>query len=143
MKELADTRYLRNYWGRWYGDTIMKGLIDVKLERCSAWSYSLSYLIATNNQLVIVPGHNLITNIGFEREDATNTAGKSRYVFPDGELEFPIARRSGCSVDYEYDKQYVDAYHKENPVQFVYSFVVSHYLDWKKDRQRRKKGCQK
>ena len=143
MKELADTRYLRNYWGRWYGDTIMKGLIDVKLERCSAWSYSLSYLIATNNQLVIVPGHNLITNIGFEREDATNTAGKSRYVFPEGELEFPIARRSGCSVDYEYDKQYVDAYHKENPVQFVYSFVVSHYLDWKKDRQRRKKGCQK
>ena len=36
MKELADTRYLRNYWGRWYGDTIMKGLIDVKLERCIA-----------------------------------------------------------------------------------------------------------
>lgn len=144
IKELSDSRYLRRYWGRWYGDTIMKGLVDVQLGRRSAWSYHLSYLIAKNNQLCIVPGSNLITNIGFERNDATNTAGKSRYVFPEGELEFPVIRRDDCCVDYGYDDCYINDYHKENIIQFMYSFTVSHYLDWKKDRQRRnKEKCRK
>lgn len=140
LEQLKRSGYLKNYWGRWYGNTVFKGLKDVQLGRMSAWSYHFLYVLAANNQLCIAPGKNLISNIGFGRADATNTSGRGRYVFPEGELELPIKKRADCSIDYNYDSCYINNYHKENPVQFMYTFIVGHYLDWKKDRERSRNG---
>jgi len=50
-------------------------LIDTKTN--SSWHYRWSLTVLINRAMFAVPRHNLISNVGFNREDATHTVGSS------------------------------------------------------------------
>lgn len=136
LHTIRKSGFMRDYWGKVYGRFMLRGLYDVEVRKTqAAWSYHFCNSVAMNHQLNITPPVNLIHNIGFGRQDATNTVGEGSFEFTEGTMHFPIAMRSDCVEEFGYDRCYINKYYRENIIEKCYSFVMSHYLDWKKKRR--------
>lgn len=53
---------------------------QVFLKKIDTWDFQVSYMNFSKNLLAIAPTKNLISNIGFNRSDATHTTSKSPYA---------------------------------------------------------------
>jgi hypothetical protein len=75
-----------NYWERHFEDTYRN--------RFDTWDYPWLFNCWLNNALVVTPEVNLISNIGFDTKDASNTTiNKSQSLYADMHtqaMEFPI-----------------------------------------------------
>ena len=73
----------KQYWYKIF-NAYSQGQIDT-------WDYPLAYSVWRHKGLCIYPKNNMITNIGFNRNDATHTIGESKFAtMPSYELLFPI-----------------------------------------------------
>ena len=72
-----------------------------------AWDFVWDNARFKMHGLGIVPKTNLIRNIGFESDDATNTLGKSKYKFECGSYSFPLEKIEIVERNLEYDKAYI------------------------------------
>lgn len=132
-EQLRDEKTLENYWDKWYGGEVIRGIQRVEEGKLQAWDYQFWYTIAKNKQLSVIPVVNLADNIGFMMKDATHTSGKCIWEFAAGEMTFPIKLRNDYKVETEWDRLFSDTYYKKNFIQVAYGFVMSRILDFLKD----------
>ncbi|WP_300446865.1 hypothetical protein [Helicobacter mastomyrinus] len=60
-------------------------------DKIDTWDYPWTYSIWKQKGLCIYPKNNMISNIGFNRTDATHTTGDSKFAtMPSYELHFPL-----------------------------------------------------
>jgi hypothetical protein len=82
LRKLGSSENIR-YWARKF-DAIINF-------QTNTWDTQVAYMFLFNNFLSAIPSRNLVTNIGFGRDDATNTRGSSGIgnliAF---EIEFPL-----------------------------------------------------
>ena len=79
--------------------------LDAVVATKSTWDTQAIYVSFHNKLLSIVPSVNLVTNIGFNRADATHTTGNSRLACVATEsLKFPLKTPPVVSINLEYDK---------------------------------------
>lgn len=67
-------------------------MFDLHCDNTDPWTYDYQWLF-NSMQLrgyALTPKHNLCSNIGFEREDATHNKGKNPFLHPIEELNFPL-----------------------------------------------------
>ena len=77
----------KQYWHKIF-KVYSQGQIDT-------WDYPLAYSVWKHKGLCIYPKNNMITNIGFNRNDATHTIGESKFAtMPSYELAFPLKHPS-------------------------------------------------
>lgn len=133
------TGILQKYFGEKFGSIIWKGIYDVNHRDLEAWDYQFSYQLAKKRMYCIMPTKNLVTNIGFGQADATHTTKVGKNIFVEGEIVLPIHFHSNHQVNKGFDEYYIHKFYDETLLQKLYSFVVSHYLDWKKDMEKRRK----
>lgn len=84
----------------WHGIFTMyaSGKIDT-------WDYPLVYSMWKYQGVSIYPKNNMITNIGFNRNDATHTTGDSKFAsMPRYELAFPLKHPSKVGIHDEFDR---------------------------------------
>lgn len=70
-----------------------------------AWGYQWHFNCLNNNLLSITPSKNLSVNLGFEREDSTNTFGKNPFLNGLDTLNFPLKHPERIVADYTFDKR--------------------------------------
>lgn len=59
--------------------------------KINTWGYPFTYSIWKHKGLCIYPKNNMITNIGFNRNDATHTTGESKFAtMPSYDIVFPL-----------------------------------------------------
>ena len=74
------------------------------------WDLQWDYCRFKHGAFGIVPKHNMINNIGFEREDATHTTGSSFEDFSYGEMNLPCEAVRPIEQDTAYDRAYLKKY---------------------------------
>jgi len=80
-------KFWKFYWEKQYWKTIFDATYSGKID---TWDYQWLYTAWVNNALSIIPGVNLVRNIGF-RSDSTHTSGKSKsFEIKTREMEFPL-----------------------------------------------------
>lgn len=101
IKDITNDRGGRVYWEHAFKATY-NGKVD-------AWDYQLCLQFFQNNLKCIVPGKNLISNIGFG-EDATHTSdpNDSRAKMVNEDLEFPLVHPNDLSKFSQAIEQYYD-----------------------------------
>lgn len=84
---------------------IHKNYSNTKKGKIDTWDYQWGFTKAINSGLGIIPNVNLVNNIGFDREDATHTKGKTDYLFEQKEFRFPVKHKPYVFRDMDYDKE--------------------------------------
>lgn len=74
------------------------------------WDLQWDYCRMKRGCLGIVPKHNLINNIGFDRDDATHTTDRSFEDFSYGEMRIPCESPGPVMEDLSYDRAYLKKY---------------------------------
>ncbi len=93
---LSDSRAVK-YWHEEFDKIYGKADVDI-------WDYQWNYACIVNKFLTVVPGENLIKNIGFD-EDATHTKDHDLIGGVEaGALSFPLKHPTEIAVNTEYDK---------------------------------------
>lgn len=91
----------------------------------SAWDWQWFFSLAAQNQLCIIPKHNLVANIGFG-EDATHTLGKPRDIFVQTEdVYFPLSHPSLIVSDVNHDKLYEQRKIKKPLLDHLYIILIA------------------
>lgn len=86
----------RRYWHK-----IFKAYSQGKID---TWDYPFVYSMWKHNGLSIYPKNNMITNIGFNRDDATHTTGESKFAtMPSYELVFPLKHPRSTKINKKLD----------------------------------------
>lgn len=98
---------------------IIEGEMDRVYDgRMNSWAYRWLLARMVNSGLGITPSVNLVENIGFGREDATNTKGvNTSFQYDIGAMEYPILVRHTVYRDYIYEKAMASKHYHVNPVQ--------------------------
>ncbi|HEY4500329.1 MAG TPA: glycosyltransferase family 2 protein, partial [Candidatus Paceibacterota bacterium] len=89
-----------SYWKekKWLYDQLFSGKKDT-------WDYQLEYVALLHNGLTVVPGVNLIQNIGFG-SDATHTSKENPEMSIDRRsLKFPLFHPDRVELNKKYDKR--------------------------------------
>lgn len=73
-----------------------------------AWGYQWHFNCLNNNLLSITPSKNLSWNLGFERNDSTNTFGKNPFKNSLDNLIFPLKHPANILADTTFDKRMED-----------------------------------
>lgn len=106
-KKNKNLQWLMSYpsllWVIWETEYTYRKEID-------SWAFVWNYSRYYNKGIGIVPGVNLIENIGFNLEDATHTKGMQKRDFSYGKMNFPISEVFLCR-DMEYDREYIRRYY--------------------------------
>lgn len=89
---------------------LKKNMNSVYTKKKDTWDLQWDYCRYKYHGLGVVPRENLICNIGFDREDATHTTGKSEEDFTYGRMEFPLQFDVPVKRDMAYDKAYIRKY---------------------------------
>lgn len=84
------------------------------------WDLQWDFCRHIHRGLGVVPAVNMIENIGFDREDAAHTHGKSDEDFTYGEMTFPIEFNVDVKRDAQYDSAYIKKYYG---VRKIYKFI--------------------
>lgn len=116
----ADIHWYR-YWQEKFDRTVMD-------DNITWWDWQWIYHQLRNKQLSIVPGRNLVANIGFG-ENATHTKSSDNpaaniHTVP---LSSPFRHPSTLKYDKTYEEHYIKwvwCYHKRMP----FSFYIKHFL---------------
>lgn len=89
----------------------LKRMFDLHCNNPSplAWGYQWHFNCLKNNLLSITPSKNLSVNLGFEREDSTNTIGKNPFLNGLGTLSFPLRHPEKIVADTTFDKRTEEA----------------------------------
>ncbi len=74
------------------------------------WDLQWDYCRMKQGALGIVPKHNMVNNIGFDREDATHTTDRSFEDFSYGEMHIPCDLITPIKEDILYDRAYLKKY---------------------------------
>ena len=74
-----------------------------------AWGYQWHFNCLNNNLLSITPSNNLSVNLGFERDDSTNTFGKNPFLNRLDNLSFPLRHPEIIVADTTFDKRTEEA----------------------------------
>lgn len=99
LNSIFNNHGVTKFWNNLF-NTVKNGLIDT-------WDYQWVYLLLVNNGLSIVPGKNLVKNIGFN-SSATNTKKNNKYLLV--ELEnLVIENHPKIRLNKDYD-EYVNVY---------------------------------
>lgn len=106
-KYKANNYFAKYYNNKVYGKELAYGMDLVKYKGLDAWDYQWVYNMALHSQYGIMPAVNLIENIGFNSADATHTQEKSRFVFKEGEIKFPIKHPKYIVHEADYDKTFI------------------------------------
>ena len=84
LKSIFNNPFERLYW-----TLIFNAVYDQRID--SAWDYQWTFMVWRKQYFSILPNQNLISNIGFESEDATHTKGKSKFSkIPTKQISFPL-----------------------------------------------------
>ena len=95
-----------NYWGY---KVFSRRFDSVYNHNLNIWDFQWSYTVCERNGLSVVPKVNMIENLGFNRDDATNTKGKSSLDFTVSKMDFPLTHPEKVEADTDYDKAYLNA----------------------------------
>lgn len=98
---------------------IIEGEMDRVYDgRMNSWAYRWLLARMVNSSLGITPAVNLVENIGFGREDATNTKEvNTRFQYDIGAMEYPILARPTVYRDYDFEKMMAAKLYHVNVVQ--------------------------
>lgn len=72
------------------------------------WDYQWGYTVYEKNGLCIVPKVNMIENLGFNRDDATNTKGKTSLDFTVSKMVFPLTHPAKIEANTDYDRSFLE-----------------------------------
>ena len=72
LRKYFETRQETRFW--------RKKFTEVHCGQIDTWDYQVSYWLLSRKKLAIAPRVNLITNIGYFREDATHTRGGGKFA---------------------------------------------------------------
>lgn len=90
---------------------LKRNVQSVYTKKKDTWDIQWDYCRHKNRGLGVVPKENMITNIGFDRADATHTTGGSDEDFSVGEMAFPINFNVPVKRDVDYDRAYINKYY--------------------------------
>lgn len=90
-------------WAKFYKNQIELAYTGER----DTWDYQWEASRMWHHGLGIIPQHNMIENIGFDRADATHTKGSSIYDFTKQDMHFPLIHPNTVSKNQEYDKGYL------------------------------------
>lgn len=80
---------------------------SLKRNSVNTWDYQWFLALAAQNQLGIVPKHNLVSNVGFNNSHATHTKQNNCKTYTNTtELEFPLQHPTYIVPDNRYDQAY-------------------------------------
>lgn len=86
----------KHYWHKLF-KIYAQGKVDT-------WDYPFVYSMWKHNGLSIYPKNNMIANIGFNRDDATNTTGESKFaIMPSYEIAFPLKHPNDIQINTKLD----------------------------------------
>ena len=69
-----------------------------------AWGYQWQFNCLNNKALAITPSANMSLNIGFERNDSTNTFGQNPIASKLQDCDFPLSHPKEIIADLQYDR---------------------------------------
>lgn len=115
--DLRRTNFLKKKTGSEFWANNWKTLLDsVYLGSRDIWDYQFTFNIWKNNQLCIMPKHNLVTNIGFDsRATHTTTPSLEFSYLPAKKIEFPLVHPLQVKRDKMYDRKYFRKYFGPTP----------------------------
>lgn len=90
-------------WGRFYKNQIELAYTGER----DTWDYQWEASRMWHHGLGIIPKHNMIENIGFDRADATHTKGSSMYDFAKQDIAFPLVHPKQPVKNADYDNGYL------------------------------------
>lgn len=97
---------------------IIEGEIDRTYQgTINSWAYRWLLARLVHGGLGIVPGKNLVQNIGLNDENATHTKGEIKTVFRTEGLSFPLIPNDDVTANREYEKEVEKIYYRVNIVQ--------------------------
>lgn len=100
----AVEQYYGSKLGKLYKEVIEWGYTG----KIDTWDWQWEASRLWNYGIGIAPKCNMISNIGFEAEEATHTAGKCIYNFQTEEMLFPLIHPETVLPDVELDKGYLN-----------------------------------
>jgi hypothetical protein len=74
-----------------------------------AWGYQWQFNCLYNKALAITPSVNMSLNIGFERQDSTNTFGKNPIAHQLQDCQFPLSHPKEIVRDMQFDRTVLNA----------------------------------
>lgn len=89
---------------------LKRNMDSVYTHKKDTWDIQWDFCRYYHKGLGIVPAVNMVKNIGFDREDATHTVGKSEEDFSCGQLSYPLVHPKEVKRDVGYDKAYIKKY---------------------------------
>ena len=107
-KNSGDLAYFREM------ESVVKGLIDAEYnnERSRAWGILWRYHCLRDGGFSIIPGTNLVQNIGFGHPDATRHRDYHKVAeVPVKGMEFPLRHPTNVQPDPEFDLQALKFYY--------------------------------
>ncbi len=111
----------------WYKYWQHKFDMTIEKERITWWDWQWIYHQLKHRQLSIVPGKNLVTNIGFD-ELATHTQDHSNPAanIPSESIKFPLIHPLKIAPNFKYEEhiKWVWCYYKRLP----FLFYIKHYV---------------
>lgn len=79
--------------------------------KMDTWDYQWSFICQLNNGMDVIPGVNLITNIGFEKDSThTGSSDLKRMSINRYEMEFPLKTNNNFKISKDYDIKTVKFY---------------------------------
>lgn len=82
---------------------------DRYLAGVDAWAFKWKYTVQTHGGLVAVPRVNLISNIGWNRPDATHTTGNSMRAAKPVRAILPLAHPTKVEIDEKASREFVES----------------------------------
>jgi hypothetical protein len=126
---VRETRWLEDVIGDDRAVEYWKEIFDLAhagIEKIETWDYQWLFTIWIHHGLSILPGRNLISNLGFNRPDATHLrggAGDPRNEASAAAIGFPIKHPSHMVRDREGDQLIFDRFVHPLPQRSLYSTV--------------------
>ncbi|MEO8260458.1 MAG: glycosyltransferase family 2 protein [Acidobacteriota bacterium] len=111
---VRDTSWLLDLLGDERAVEHWKKIFDLThagIDNVDTWDYQWLFTIWLHHGLAILPGENLISNLGFNRADAahlTGGEGDSRNQAPTREMSFPLSHPAGMVRDRDADQLMFD-----------------------------------
>ena len=104
-REVNQREMLREHCFNFRERKSLKRMFDLHCDnpRPLAWGYQWLFSCLHNQALAVTPKLNMSLNIGFNRNDSTNTSGENPVANPIASCRFPLSHPSRICRDVEYD----------------------------------------
>ena len=89
------------------------------------WDYQWLYTNLKNNSLTVVPGINLVANIGFAQDATHTTEADSRFMLPAYTMKFPLKHPSSFTPSRNLDRRRIHDMLPQSKLQRIFKRVRS------------------